>query len=165
MGLGIACLTLALSGVTRASTLPVDCGKYGKNDKKIECKDDHKGKDVCFDIKDIKEEIKCLEIELKDLKDDKGGKDEKGCKDIKDDKKHDFCKVDFKKHHEKDLCDFGQDYGHKCDLVLDCGGPSDPNSGWDHACAVPTPAASAMSGAGLFGILLMGWLRSRRSIA
>jgi hypothetical protein len=183
MGLGIACLTLALSGVTRASTIQVDCGKYGKNDKKIECKDDHKNKEVCFeikkDVKDIKEDLKDYTCDLKDLKSDiKHDKDGRLCKDIKHDEKdiredRKDIKCDVKelkellKHcHVYNLCEVGLG-GKDLRLInqIDGCGHNQGGNSWEHACAVPTPAASAMSGAGLLGIMLMGLVRSRRSIA
>ena len=39
IGLGIACLTLTISGVTRATPVSVDCGKYG-DDKCIKVEKD-----------------------------------------------------------------------------------------------------------------------------
>jgi hypothetical protein len=170
MGLGIACLTLVLSGVTRASVISLDNGQNGK------CITDDKGKDKgCSDdknfklddCKDIKLEIeKCKKDGCKDDKDLKDCKDDKDCKDGKKDKDH-FCKIVWHDHHDK--CDQRQD---DCDYGKDCGLVIDPCYHHDHGCkddgcscaSVPTPASSALGGAGLGGIMLMSFLRSRRSV-
>jgi hypothetical protein len=163
MGLGIACLTLVLSGVTQAVQIRTEkgiCGKYDdqcyldqKNckdkgnqgvtlDLGVNLKDDCKKieKDVCKDVK-----------ELKDLK------------DCKHDKK-DHCKIEWKNLCEKHEICRDDKYDKHCDLIIDHGCR-------DHGCvdhcdpvAVPAPASSAMGGAGLIGIALMAFARSRRSI-
>jgi hypothetical protein len=167
MGLGIACLTLVLSGVTRAVEIKTDngnCGKHDDNSYKSDkdCKDKDNGCktiDLCTDIKN-----ECQKLEkqyCKDAKDLKDCKDDKGYKhDKKDDK---YCKIDWKKDYKHELCedkhddhcDYGKDRGcHSkgCDVT-----PCEP-------VTVPTPASSAMGGAGIAGIALMSIIRGRRSI-
>jgi hypothetical protein len=179
--LGIACLTLGISGVTRATEINVDGGKYG-DDKCIktptDCKFDLKCVDfkpVCDDKIVIDPKLDCdktpgLGNLLCDLKlkldchptilDNKDGKD--GCK-------VDFC--DDK--HEPKLCDLFCDKDSKghdhCDLTIDpcgydhndhcCQPPCDP----DPAAAVPAPASAAFGGLGVAGIMLMAGLKARRA--
>ncbi|HEY1923145.1 MAG TPA: hypothetical protein VGG44_10385 [Tepidisphaeraceae bacterium] len=166
MGLGIACLTLVLSGVTRAVEIKTDkgnCGKYDdhsyKHDKECDDKGDGcKTLDLCIDIKKECEKIDkdfCKDIKnLKDCKEDKNWKHDK-----KDEKS---CKIDWKKHYKHDICedkhddrcDYGKDRCHDkgCEPVH-----CDP-------VTVPTPASSAMGGAGIAGIILMSIARARRTI-
>ena len=190
IGLGIACLTLTISGVTRATPISVDCGKYG-DDKCIkvekECmplpvdvqfldlgnKDGGKDclKDICKD--DNKDDHKdCLKKDpcgIKLLIDGLDGKDGKDGKDK--------CKIDWCDTHQPVLCDIGdgnQDKDHGCDLVID-GCSYDPCSHGDpHGCvpapceptaAVPAPASASFGGLGVAGIMLMAGLRARRSAA
>ncbi|MGA2439890.1 MAG: hypothetical protein ABSH08_02945 [Tepidisphaeraceae bacterium] len=170
IALGIACLTLAFSGYCRASIISVDNGKCGKHD--ISCKIEDKG-NLC-------------KVDFKSDKGDKGGKDcitpildglsnlnlDKCDKDLKDHKGDkggkDSCKIDYRKHdHEPSYCDFGRKDDGCGDHQLNCGHytPRGPEGG--HGCtaaSVPAPAASALGGFGVAGIMLMAWLRSRRSI-
>jgi hypothetical protein len=137
IGLGIACLTLTVSGVTRATAINVDCGKYG-DDKCIklptDCKPDIKCLDflpVCDDKSDGKDCIKdnnndgnkdchivlpiCLDEKgcLKDpcdlkLKPIVDCDDHKIVCDDKDGHGKDTCKLDFcDNKHEPVLCDIG----------------------------------------------------------
>jgi hypothetical protein len=187
IGLGIACLTLTISGVTRATAINVDCGKYG-HDKCIkvekDCtplptdvqfldlgnKDDGKDctKDICKDDKDDHKD--CLKKDLCDTKPVTEGIDDKDGKDGKD-----KCKIDWCDTHQPVLCDIGdKDKDHGCDLVIDgctydpchgdqghCVVPCDP----DPTAAVPAPASATFGGLGVAGIMLMAGLRSRRSAA
>jgi hypothetical protein len=168
MGLGIACLTLVLSGVTRAVEIKTEKGICGKYDDKCflddkGCKD--KGnKGVTLDLGvNLKDECKKLEKDgCKDVKELKELKDCKHEKECKEDKK-DHCKIEWKNHCEKhDICEDKHD--DHCDLIIDhgCRDSCDPNH-CNPAC-VPAPASSAMGGAGLLGIALMVFARSRRSI-
>jgi hypothetical protein len=187
IGLGIACLTLTISGVTRATEINVDCGKYG-DDKciKVEkvciplpadvqfldlgCKDNSKDctKDIDTDgDKDCSKDPCDLKLKpVIDCNDDKDGHDGK-----------DTCKVDFCDTNVPYLCDIGdKGHDHGCDLVID-GCSYDPCSHGDQGgctpppcdptppAAVPAPASAAFGGLGVAGIMLMAGLRSRRSAA
>jgi hypothetical protein len=169
MGLGIACLTLVLSGVTRAVEIKSDCGNNGeyndnsyKHDK--DCKDQGETCLTLDSCTDIKQECEKLEKDYcKDSKDLKDCKEDKGCKDGKYDKKDDkSCKIEWKKHYNKheicedkhDECDYGKDRCH----IKSC----DPTH--CEPVTVPTPASSAMGGAGIAGIILASIARSRRTI-
>jgi hypothetical protein len=171
MGLGIACLTLVLSGVTRAGQIKTDKGNYGNNDDKNYKHDknyDDKDKcDVNLDLcNDIKQECKKLEKDgCKDVKCDEKLKDCKSDKCDKDDKGKDHCKIEWKKHDKHDFCfDDKNKYDDHCHIVIDrCHHDHCEPSGCDPV-AVPAPASSAMSGAGLIGLALMAFARSRRSI-
>jgi hypothetical protein len=171
MGLGIACLTLVLSGVTRAVEIK-NCegnnGKYEENSYKHDKDCQDKG-DKCLTVDlsaDIKNECEKIEKQYcKDSKDLKDCKEDKGDKYGKHDKKDDkFCKIDWKKDYSKheicdykhdDHCDYGKDHNH-------CGN-CDPKT-YCEPVTVPTPASSAMGGAGIAGIALMSIVRGRRSI-
>ncbi|HEX4053071.1 MAG TPA: hypothetical protein VHX86_02290 [Tepidisphaeraceae bacterium] len=183
-GLGIACLTLVLSGVTRASQICIDNGNDGKSHNKCvtddKCNkndkncDNKQSDDKCFKLDDCKVIDKNLcsknfcsdDKNLKDCKDDKSCKEDKDCKDGKKDKDKD-CKIEWTcNKHDHISCDQDNQNGNHCDLVTD--GCDHNNDGCkpDGCCAsVPIPASSAMGGAGLFGIALMTFIRSRRSIA
>jgi hypothetical protein len=177
IGLGIACLTLTISGVTRATPVSVDCGKYG-DDKCIkvekdctvekECtplpadiqfldvgnKDCNKDidkdctKDICKD--DNKDCVKDLcDLKIKPVVD---CDDHKDCDDGKD-----TCKVDLCDTHEPVLCDIGdKDKDHGCDLVID-GCSNNPCGHDDHGdCTSPTceptpPAAVPAPASAAFG--------------
>ncbi len=175
-GLGIACLTLVLSGVTRASFINVDCGNYGKNDHKCltddkcykndkNCDDYKLSDDKCFKLDDCKGGIdpfdKCGDKYLKDCKDDKGCKNDKGNKD-KD------CKIDWRcdRNDHNHYCKHDNHDDNDCDLVIDgCYHHDDGCHSHDSCCAsVPAPASAAMGGVGLLGIALMTFVRGRRSI-
>jgi hypothetical protein len=170
LGLGICCLTLSISGVTRASILPIDGGKYGDN-KCVKIED----KGCKFDITDI---LKGLDLKNLDLgKLDLGKlnlcdiRDNKDCRDIKPvdcNKDHkEVCKVDWKinlppilcdifKNHDKDRCEVID----RCDFHVDC-------DHHEHSCdpaAVPAPSAAAFGGLGVAGMMLVTALR-RRSVA
>ncbi|MGD0770383.1 MAG: hypothetical protein ABSB42_19535 [Tepidisphaeraceae bacterium] len=173
IALGIACLTLAFSGYCRASIISVDNGKGGKHD--FSCKTEDKGNSCKVDFKSDKCDKgdkggkDCITPVLDDssnLNLDKCDKDLKDCKGDKDGK--DNCKIDFRKHdHEPSYCDNGGKDDGCGDHQLNCGNyaPSCPEGGHTCTCAsVPAPAASAMGGIGLAGIMLMSWLRTRRSI-
>lgn len=168
MGLGIACLTLVLSGVTRAVEIKTDCGNNGKyNDNSYKHDKDCKDKgDDCVKLDsciDIKHECEKLEKEYcKDIKNLKDCKDDKGCKEVKHDKKDDkYCKIDFKKHYKHEICEIKHDdcdYGKDRCHVKNCEPTHcDPVS-------VPTPASSAMGGVGIAGIILASIARGRRTI-
>ena len=166
IGLGICCLTLGISGVTRASVVNIDPGKYGD--------------DKCLKIEKIcHTDTKCVDFNL-------GDKDD--CKlDVKDicdfkpvllchddkDKDKDTCKLVWTDKHDHLLCDIGDKdgkHGHDCLLVIDrcgfdpCGhqvcdpAPCDP-------AAVPAPASAGFGGIGVIGMMLVARLRSRRSAA
>jgi hypothetical protein len=147
IGLGIACLTLSISGVTRATAINVDCGKYG-DDKCIKVEKDCTPLPVIpflldlgnkDDGKDCNKDIntdgnKDCHIVLPICLDDKGCvkdpcdlklkpvidcDDHKiDCNDNKGGK--DTCKLDFCDKHEPVLCDIGdKGHDHGCDLVID----------------------------------------------
>jgi hypothetical protein len=158
IGLGIACLTLAISGVTRASQVCVDSGKYG-DDKCIkidkDCKSDVKTIDFCSDDgkkdgdsscnKDTDKDGKsdCHDLKLSSC--DKDGDKDYGKDGDKDGKKDhdgkDTCKVTvtWNDDHQHSLCDIG-DKGHKdgCDLVTD-GRSYDSCGKGDVGCSNPDP--------------------------
>jgi hypothetical protein len=164
MGLGIACLTLVLSGVTRAGQINIGDGNQGKNDK---CYTEDKGcsdKGVTLDLgKDDKDLCKKLEKDI--CKDIQKLEELKDCKHDKGDKGKDHCKIEWKNCDKHDFCFDDKDKHDHCDIVVDRGCHEDHCQ--PHGCdpiAVPTPASSAMSGAGLLGIALMAFARSRRSI-
>ncbi len=173
MVLGIACLTLVLSGVTRAVEIKTDEGNCGKNDYQS-FKDDKscsdKGNDgVTLDLgKDVKDE--CREFDKDSCKDDKGLKDLKDCnydKDGKGDNKDnkDNCKIEWRHDIDKhDVCPEDKHEDH-CDIVLDQGCRDDGGSNSCQPASVPAPASSALGGIGIAGIALMTFARSRRSIA
>ena len=157
MGLGIACLTLVLSGVTRAveiKTVKGICGKfddqqylndkscYGK-DFKLDCS--KPDKDICKDINTLKD--------VKDCNSGNDGNNDGG------------CKIDVPSHCDTiDVCNTDSNDSH-CDIVVDHG--CNPEPCGPSTCdpvAVPAPASSVMGGAGLAGIALMTLVRSRRSI-
>jgi hypothetical protein len=161
IALGLCSLAFAFSGSARASVVDVDCGKYGKHfDQSCRDLDDCKFVDIKCDIKDL----------LKDLK---GCKDDKGKGDDKngEDKNEKHCKIDWcDKDKDKDICHVDDcDKHDKCDIVVDCDHHHDCD--WHkcdpHPCdphAVPAPAASLMSGFGVAGVALIGWLKNRRSV-
>jgi hypothetical protein len=168
IGLGICCLTLSISGVTRATVISVDNGKYGDDQcLKIDigCKSDLK----CVDFKPViggKDDCKISDKDNCDLKliiD---------CHDTGKDGK-DICKLNWTDTHDHLLCDIGNkdcndNHGHDCDLLTDhcnsdpcgdhCSPPCDP-------VAVPAPASAEFGGLGVFGMMLFARLRSRRSAA
>jgi hypothetical protein len=150
LGLGICCLTLSLSSVSRASQISVcDNDKYGKHD------------DGCKDVKYC--DFGKLDCDLSKLFCD--DKDLKGCKDDKygkDDHK-DFCKIDWGKHDDCfPICD-DKDHG-KCDIVPDCHHDCKPMPCDPDPHAVPAPAAAMTSGLGVITVALLGWLKNRRSV-
>jgi hypothetical protein len=149
LGLGICCLTLSLSSVSRASQIYVDDCKYGKHDTK------------CHDVKDC--DFGKLDIDLSkllcDLKDLKGLKDDKFCKD---DHKE-FCKIDWDKHDKCfPICDDKD--RHDCDIVPSCHHDCKPMPCDPDPHAVPAPAAAMTSGLGVVAVALLGWLKNRRSV-
>lgn len=164
--LGIACLTLVLSGVTRASLINIDyyrsydcSGSYGKND--TSCDDKGLKLDDCKGTVGIDTLDNSIGNEGKNLED---CKDDKGCKTDKNDKD---CKIDWScDRHDHDHCYQDNQDGNNCDLVIDgCYHHDDGCEPSQSVCAsVPAPASSAMGGAGLFGIALMTFIRARRSI-
>jgi hypothetical protein len=170
IALGIACLTLAFSSYCRASVISVDNGKCGKHD--ISCKTEDKGNSCNVDFKcdkGDKGDKDCGTLTLDDSSNldlDKCDKDHKDCKGDTDGK--DSCKIDFcKDHHEQYVCDIGGKDDGCGDHPLSCGNytPCLPEGGQPcTAASVPAPAASAMGGFGVAGIMLMAWRKSRRSI-
>jgi hypothetical protein len=166
-GLGITCLALAYSAYcgasySRASVINT-CGgddKHDvcKDDKKNDCKVDFKSDKDCKDIlKDLKGDKEC-DIGKGDKFDKKGF--ELVCIEtwIKD---HSHCNIPPKGDCNPDPSKGdGNDGG--CHPVV-C--PTDPGCGdGGGSCAsVPAPAASAMSGFGLLGVIAAGWIKSRRS--
>ncbi|MGD0461968.1 MAG: hypothetical protein ABSB74_05730 [Tepidisphaeraceae bacterium] len=182
MGLGIACLTLVLSGVTRAVVINTDEGNYGKHDYKCfpddkSCRD--KGNDgFTLDLGNyFKDECRKFEKDgckddkgLKDLRDckrDKDRRDDKDCRGDKGDKdgNKDHCKIEWRHRGDKhDICREDK-HDHGCDFRWDRGCRDDGCRGHHHEpVCVPAPASSALGGAGLAGIALMAFVRSRRSI-
>lgn len=178
IGLGIACLTLAISGVTRATEINVDGGKYG-NDKCIkaqnDCKSDTKDVDCSSDYGNKDDSKDCTKDDNKDG--DKDCHDLKLCSDDKGGNKYgkDTCKVDWCDKHEHDMCDVcdmdGKGHDDCWKLVID-GHCYDPCGHGGHGgcppsncdpTPVPAPASAAFSGLGVAGIMLMAGLRSRRS--
>jgi len=159
LGLGICCLTLSISSVTRASILPVDGGKYG-DDKCLKVVDPCLGdkKVPCFTGNlDLKGDIK-------DILCDKG--DDKLC-DKKPVDDHKDCKIDFKGHDHL-LCDIGDKGKDHCDLFVDhcdydpCGHAShEPHC---DPAAVSAPASAAFGGLVIAGIMLMVGLKARKSV-
>lgn len=186
IGLGIACLTLSIAGVTRATAINVDCGKYG---------DDNKGDNKCLkvDLGNILSDIKCLDINFdcgdKNLDchnpapvtegDNNDGYGNQGGCDIKPV----LCDDNHDNHNQG--CDLtwtcGNDDHQICDLPPVCG-DGNHNPGCGLGCdpcppapcdpsmpvcppptMVPAPASAAFGGVGVAGIMLLAAFRSRRS--
>ena len=184
IGLGICCLTLSISGVTRATAINVDCGKYGDDKcvkidtgckpvvKCLDFKLDIGIKDICkLDLKDCDKDVNkdchdfkpCLPVVpvLCDNKDgNKGGKD--------------TCQLEWIDNCDHSLCDLGGpvctdgNHGHNdCNLVTDgCG--FNPCGNGDHGGCVPCPpcppsgnpcaAVPAPASAGFGGLGVLGMM-------
>jgi len=173
MGLGITCLALAFSAYCGSSYCRAGVINTCGGDDKNVCKDDSKGCKV-----DFKTDKDCKDI-LDGLKGDKECEVQKGCKFdekgfelvcldtwIKD---HQHCYVPPKNDCNPDPCKPGGDDGGchpapPCDPICGGGGCGDTGCGGGSPCAsVPAPAASAMSGFGLLGVIAASWIRSRRN--
>jgi hypothetical protein len=158
LGLGICCLTLSIAGVTRASAIQMDYGKYGDDYNK------NKHMEQC----EVTTEVDFKTI---DLKMDKYGKDNKDNKDCRDDskdygKKIDYsksCKIDWHMDNKPLHCD--DKYGKNCEVIDRCDigyGEYDHKGNCDPHM-VPAPSAAAFGGLGIAGVMLMAGLRKRRT--
>jgi hypothetical protein len=191
IGLGIACLTLSIAGVTRATEIKVDCGKYGDDNcvkTDIGCKVDIGCTDIKFDCNKDQDQD-CDNHNPAPIWQDNscGDNGNDGCdiqKPVCDNNNQDGnkgCDVTWTdKKHDHNLCDItppcGNDNNDGCNDKDGCGLVTDPcnhNPCGDGGCnpapcdpaAVPAPASAAFGGIGVAGIMLMAALRSRRSIA
>jgi hypothetical protein len=137
---GIACMSLMLGGIASAAPIyrDYDTCDYGKN--KTSCQQTEFKCDTTCDLSDQSSDC-TLNADCSDAK----------------------CTVTCDDPCDKDLCDVPVccPPTPPCQPPVDCcpKDPCDPNP----TTAVPLPASSETAGASLIGIMLMGWIRSRRA--
>jgi len=150
IGLGMCCLTLAISGVTRASYIDLG-GKYGDDKGYTDKGDKGDSKDCHFEVCPGS---KLPEGDFKLVLDPchlpKGGE---GICDLKweDKSGHSICEIGDPKDGGKGGCFVPP----PCEPLPPC----DP-----HGCsAVPAPASAAFGGLGVIGIMLASAFRKRKA--
>lgn len=138
---GIACLTLMLSGIANAGTM------YRDYNNKVDCKPSCQM--TCF--------APPKDCDLSNHSSDSN---------LNADCSNDKCDVNIQDNCNTNLCDMPPCCPPPpCQPCVPCC-PKPPccDGGTPPATAVPLPASSQTAGAGLLGIILMGWIRSRRAV-
>ena len=153
IGLGMCCLTLAISGVTRASYIDLG-GKYGDDKGYTDKGDKGDSKDCHFEVCPGS---KLPEGDFKLVLDPchlpKGGEG--------------ICDLKWLVKGDHSICDIPDLKGDKGGCFVPpplCGlPPSDPHGCGCDPSAVPAPASAAFGGLGVVGIMLVSAFRKRKA--